>query len=355
VKLDPLPDYRQSLLVAMGTCPRRTLHSLTLGGDWATGGIGTAGLLGTAFHAVAAEMLRTLWRTGEQRMNAEDALVLMRDVVARERYVLPFKDQRDLKYLTIGFSHYTWASHRILSGGLEQRLYADVQCPDGVTRRISGQPDLLMSDPPDGILCLDWKSGRGVPPAPRGAADKTYAMGRQYLSPNGTAQLSIYAYLIMANYPSVNRVVLRELHLRTGTTREADMARDEMEDVAHELGDIVMKLDLAIREGSDSDRWYPLPGTHCTRQCPVAKSCPIPVEQRGAGAIEDDDQADSAAAAYVVAKAQYEQLRDALKAHYEGTGYTPTVGHKELRWGEDDKGKRSWALHDPAPVVAASS
>jgi hypothetical protein len=82
-KLQLLTEYRQSLLAGFETCARRTRFSLQVDGDHPTGWVGSSGELGRAFHAVAAEMLRTMYRQGETQMPTQEAVEILREVSTR--------------------------------------------------------------------------------------------------------------------------------------------------------------------------------------------------------------------------------------------------------------------------------
>lgn len=344
-KLEPLSEYRQSLTTSVTKCGRRTRFDLERG-DVLAGWTETSADLGTVAHAVIAEILRTLYRHGEAQMPTQEAVEVMREVYGASKIALPADDRDALRGMILGFCEIKWQATRIMA--LEERLTADIVCPDGVTRTLKGQPDLLMADPPQGVVIGDWKGGRGKPKEPRQApADGEVVQGKQYLSDRGHGQLDAYGLLVMRNYPSVQYALLREYHLRSGAIREAALTRDELEHVEWELGDLMMKIDQGIAEGPRADVWKPRAGSHCVRACPVARSCPIPPEQRGDGVIDSPAKAVRAAAAFVVAKAQYEQLRGQLKEHHEATGKPiPVNPREEIRWDPPVGKPRKFGLHE---------
>lgn len=323
--------YRQSLLTSFATCPRRALHGMAIDDDVTLGNVGASADLGSAFHATAAEILRTLYRQGEQAIPTEEAITIMREVLAAGPWILPADERDDLRALVLSFAgYYTWDTTRIMA--LEKRLEAEIPCPDGEVRTFTGQPDLLLADPPGGAILVDWKSGRAVPPTPRAHERGETITGKQYLSDRGHAQLDAYGFLVMRNYPGVQRTTLRELHLRSGEVREATLDRDELEHIERELADLMMKLDRAILEGEGSELWRPRPGRQCLRKCPVSVTCPVPAEQRGVGMLSTEDAQDAAAARYVVVDAVRQTLREALKAAYEESGRSiPTGDGRVLR------------------------
>jgi hypothetical protein len=76
------PDvYRQSLLRAFTVCARRTMHGMKVDGELALGWVEHYGDLGKALHEVAAEILRTLYRQGEQQMPTQEAIEVMYEVL----------------------------------------------------------------------------------------------------------------------------------------------------------------------------------------------------------------------------------------------------------------------------------
>lgn len=344
--LPALTKYRQSLLRSFETCPRRTRFGLELPGDLTTGYTEASADLGKAVHAVNAEILRTLHQHGEEYMPTQEAVEIMYEVLVRADYVLPADEREALLGMTLWFVSKPWDTRRIL--GLEKRLSTEIACQDGVMRTLTGQPDLLVAAPPSTIIIVDYKSGWGRPKQPmKTPAEGEVVSGKQYLSDRGHYQLDSYGLLAMRQYPAVQEAVLRELHLRTGEVREAVLRREELEHVERELGLQMMLVERGIAEGRDSKVWKPRPGSHCLRQCPVARSCPIPTEQRGDGAVDDDSDADAQAERFAVVDAQRQQLRARLKAYHEQTGYAAQVGDgKVMRW-KGEVGDRSFGMHDP--------
>jgi hypothetical protein len=83
----------------------------------------------------------------------------------------------------------------------------------------------------------------------------------------------------------------------------------------------------------------------------VAKSCPIPDEQKGVGSLITPELADEAAARFVVVDAVRQQLRDGLKAVFEETGRAPLVGDgRSVRWKDKPTGGRSFDVHEIEPT-----
>ena len=346
-QLPALTRYRQSLLTSFQTCPRRTRASLELPGDLTPGYSGALADLGSVTHEVFAEILRTMYRHGETQMATQESVEVMYEVLARSDLVLPADEREDLLMFTLRFVEKPWDVRRILA--IEQGLTAEIVCQDGQARTLTGRPDLLIADPPDGLIIVDFKSGRGQPKSPRQAPPEGETVtGKQYLSDRGHAQLDQYGLLVLRAYPQASRVILREVHLRSGSVREAVLGRDELEHVERELGVLMLQLERGVAEGPESKVWKPRPGGHCVRACPVARSCPIPVEQRGDGGIAGERDADDQASRFAVVDAQRQQLRGSLKAFHEQTGYAPRVADgKAFRWKVKPDGGRSFGMWEP--------
>jgi hypothetical protein len=159
--------FRQSLLSSYEQCPRRALHGMAIDDDLTVGNVGASGDLGSAFHAFAAEYLRTLWRQNEPNMPTQEAVEIAYEILAngierlnvttgevhRQKWVLPSEERDDLIGMVLGFCRYEWQPRHIMPEGTDLdrdggRLSADIVCPDGVTRTLTGQPDVILADPP---------------------------------------------------------------------------------------------------------------------------------------------------------------------------------------------------------------
>jgi hypothetical protein len=345
--------YRQSLLRAFTVCPRRTMHGMKIDGELALGWVEHYGDLGKALHEVAAEILRTLYRQGEQQMPTQEAIEVMYEVLKRLPFTLPFEALDELRWLVLGFCAIKWNPKRILA--LEEELRSDVVCSDGVTRVLKGQPDILLADPPDGLVVVDLKSGRGRPKGPRVEPEAGEVVeGRQYLS--DLFQGDTYSLLALRRYPAAQRVTFRELHLRSGQVRQGTLGRDELEHVERKLEAVMMDLVRAVDEGEGSELWRPRPGGHCNRQCPVALSCPIPQEMRGDGAIRTPEEANAAAEAWAVLEGQRSALRSQLKAWDEDPTHPPAEANESevVTWNPPLGKGRKFGLVKRADVVVSS-
>lgn len=320
---DPNLRYRQSTVRDYVTgCPR----SVVLSSHLTTGTIGSSADLGSALHATGAEMRRTLRRHGEVQMSTEEAVCIMREVVGSGSWILPPDDYMRLVEMTCNMAAETWNPSRFMA--IEQRLWMDVVCPDGQTRRFTGTPDLVIADPPDGIILLDDKSGLAKPQTPREAIPPGEAIrGAQYLSAGGFFQLVAYFALCAAEWPRVQRATLREKNWRwpLDPPREATIDRADLEHILPYLGMAMQQLDQGLREGEGSEFAQPRPGPQCATRCPVKRSCPVPVEQRGLGALDSHEAADVEAKRWHVIRALGEEMRKALKTYHEESAYAPRV------------------------------
>lgn len=328
--------YRQSRLRSFIECPRRTVHE--------TGGVrGTVGAsadLGSAFHATAAEILKTLWRAGEPTMATEEAVVIMREVLDEGPWVLDAPDDRWLRQMVCSFVAEPWNPARFLA--IEDRLSFGLPCPDGEVRLLTGTPDLVIADPPRGLVIVDHKTGMGRPRDPREAPPEGEPIrGEEYMSAGAGFQLYVYGLLAFKQWPRAQTVTLREKNWRWGgPPREATMGREALEHVEPYVARVMMQLDGALTAGEAEPR----PGPHCTTRCPVTRSCPVPSEQRGLGVLTDLSEATSEAERWVTIRALDKQMREALKAHHEATGTYIPVGDKQLGWHADPRGGRKFEM-----------
>ncbi len=389
--------YRQSLLRDFETCPRRALHSLAIPNDLSVGNVGSSADLGSASHAVLIAIINTLRQHGTsldehgrrvavEQLSTQEGIEVMYETLAAGEWVLTAEDRADLRGFVLTFcseKKYRWQPGRILA--TERRLHLDIVCPDGKTRRLTGQPDVILADPPDSLIIVDFKTGRGQPSNPRprcqvcgewasNAAhghggshrftpppDDAPIVGRQYL--DSTYQLDIYGLLALRGVDEdghrlsarARQATLREAWMRFGELREATLTVDELEHVEREVAVQMMLLDRAIDEGPDSGSKLtnPRPGKQCSRACPVLLSCPIDHEQRGdEGAITSPEEADELVKAWVKAKADYQALGKRVKAWHDVTGHCPEVGDGTVaRWKAKASGKgRDFGVFEPEVI-----
>lgn len=347
--------FRQSLLQGFTTCPRRTMHSLKVDGDLPTGWVGHTGQLGTAFHAFMEKYLRTLGQQDAEQMSTQEGIECMYEALAELPFVLPWDAYDELRWLVLSFCDYRWNPKLLASADYETELRAEVVCPDGEIRIAKGTPDVLMFDPPTGLLIPDAKSGRGRPKGPRTEPEPGEILeDRKYLS--DLFQGETYCFLALRKYPAAQYAVFKEFHIRSGQIRQIRVTRDDLEHIERKLGVLMMRLDEAIGEGEGSKLWSPRPGSHCARQCPVARSCPVPVEQRGEGGIEDDLQANAAAQALAVLEGKRAALLGSLKSRAEDPANSlPRVNEREVYAWKPPTGKgRRFGLHQLADLVSTT-
>lgn len=330
---------RQSAAKVYDQCPKRAVDEATRTfNDYSHG----PAALDTAFHMFMEEFLRTLHRQGEQAMPTEEAVNVMREVIAHADCPhLSVDQQRDLVILVLQAAQRTWPAQRLFA--LEERLYATVPCPDGKDRQITGKPDAIFADPPKGAVCLDYKVSWAVPPSPRDG-DFTRDHGRPYLSERGTFQLDTNGLLIMRNFPAIKRVILREYFPRLDEIREATLEAAELEHVEQRLGVIVMRFEQSLGGALEPE---PRPGKWCSH-CPISRECPVPQDDREPGVLDSPEAADAEAARWQVVSELDDDMRKALRNFHEETGYAPRVGDGRVaRWDPPIKkgeGKRKFGL-----------
>jgi len=273
--IEMFPYVRQSLLSRFDECKLTTKLELEHGGGWD----GHPQARGHLFHRFAAEALRTLRRQGETKMPVAEALEVLYEVVRQrnvppeDRVRVPMRQLRELRMAVIKWAHdNTFSTDRIMS--IEQRYNAPITyvSKEGelVTRLVTGQLDVLIADPPDGAVVIDWKDTWGLPPAnTRGVPDAPEDDG-SHLSYSGYFQQRFYALLVMHNFPAVQTVKLREFYHRHATAREGIVTRDSLEHVTRELSVLVADFDETVAAGakhagtlSRQDPWRPSPGKHC--------------------------------------------------------------------------------------------
>jgi hypothetical protein len=287
-----------------------------------------------------------MWRQGYESIPTEEAMVIAREVYREGSIILPTAERHTYAGLVLGFCGRKFKPQAIVA--LERRITLDMVCDDGETRTLKGQPDLITAIPPDGLELTDFKTGLGKPKRPRAGLPEgdEPVIGKQYLSDRGHFQLDTYGLLALKGVledgsrllPTAKWARLREVPLRWPgePDRIAVLTLDDLEHVEHHIADHMMMLDRAIREGKKSKLWKPRPGSHCLKQCPVARSCPVPTEMRGDGAISTPQMADRVARRTAWASAQREQGLSQLKAYQEAGNDPGHVNEREVyRWGPE--------------------
>ncbi len=296
--------------------------------------------LGTVFHAIMEEVFLTLTRpdVGERvgrdgwvEIPSEELFTIAREVYARpDMPPLPADQRRELALLLRQAVAQKWPMNRF--AWVEKRLMADVLCPDGKVRTLTGKPDVVFTDPPYGWNVIDHKTGWQRPPKPRNPDDPAEwekDNGRRYLGEGGSTQLDIYGFLILKNKPTARYATLEEHHWRWSETRRATLYREELEHVEAAIGAHLMKLDGVLRGEIEAE---PRPGWWCHQQCPRQRDCPIPPIERGEGAITGPEDAAEYAQEYIVSKARADDAAKKLKAAIDGGMEEPVVNDTAVGW-----------------------
>lgn len=363
------PALRQSRLASFDSC--RLLARFEIEGVQFSNAAQARGVL---FHRYAGEVLRTLKRTGETKIATEDALAILYEVVEqRQRWNeatggfeaipdaevvwCPAPERRLLRILALKFAGYPFRMERLWS--VERRLTTTVRyvhhaTGEQIERVITGQPDAVLGDPPDGAVILDWKTARQPPPK---GDQGDHHDDPEHVSYMGYFQQRAYGLLVLRNYPGVQKVTLREFYVLPGEARYATVYRSDEEHLERELGALAGLVDRALEGGHKSKLWQPTPGKHCGL-CPRPSSCPIEADVRAhvgdgskGGGIASKAHAAKLAGEYVVAKEVAANLHGALRAWVDvhgPIGVKSSKGRAELRWKSQRNG-RVFGLHVPDP------
>lgn len=295
------------------------------GKDWTTPALD----FGTLAHEVYAEILRSCVRTRESQIPTQEGVEILREIAEKSPIVLPFDrdyGMEQLRWQVIRFCDHEWPTG--MDNGpqvfaVEERMFLEVPCPDGKLRVVTGQPDALVSDPPKGVVVIDFKTGMSKPPEPRDG-DLTKEDGKKHLSSQGLFQLYVYGAMILTNWPGLDYVVLKEFHTRWNKIRAAKLYREDLEHILWDLGHLVQKVDTALMEGEGSELLRASPGSHCA-YCPGKFKCPVPYDQRGEGSIVDDNMALEYAKRWVRSDTAKIDVDKSLKAFIEAGGTPPIL------------------------------
>lgn len=324
------PKIRQSWLASFDDCPLSSWFGLRYQtGMWAT--IHQA--IGIMFHRVAAACLEEMRQMDSETIPVGVALAILeeklaqRDVPAEERVRIPIREIPTLRWLVAKFARDNSFTVRHLVD-VEKQLEAKLSYTDadGVVREriLTGRPDALVADPndPEGAIIPDFKSGWGLPAERKGDKDDA-------VSYEGLFQLHFYGWLVMMNFPSVERVKLREFYARRTKARKATFERKDLKKTEEMLAETVRDLDLCLASGKprrlrfpDVAPWNPSPGKHCSN-CVAPHLCPIEPTVRSRYAITTKKEATKAVAILHVAEAIRDQLRQGLRPYFEGHGPVP--------------------------------
>lgn len=318
------PTLRQSRLATADRCLLQSRYTEELESGWST----HAQARGTIFHRVAAKLLWVMHEQQERSVPTDLAVTVLEetlrqaDVPASELINIPLSEVADLRWMVIKFAHdlTDWDIDNLVA--IEEQLEAAVTYPGPngpVERVVTGRPDALFvtGEQDEEIVLLDYKSGWSMP-APSD------------LDWDGTFQLRSYGWLVLRNYPAVERVTLREVYVRYSQFRESSVYRYELENMERELAALAERFDRAWTE----EVFPPSPGVHC-QTCPNPTACPIFPDVRVQGMITDDVTALRVAGEAVVAKAALKQREDALRARaaVHGPVTINSTPGRERVWG----------------------
>lgn len=359
------PTLRQSLLSDFDNCPLSSYFTMRYGHGWST----SPQARGTIFHRTAAEILRTMQRQGHRTIPPAEASQILievcrqRDVPAADIVRVPLSQMPELRMVVRKFAKDNeFSTDKIVD--IEKKLTAQVPYTraDGVTvsRTLTGTLDVLLFDPPDGAVVIDWKATFGLPPVPKDSTTHGYDDEElKGLSFMGYFQQRVYGLLVMTNYRNVERVTLREFYPYRTKVRKATLFRHQLPDVIEEISVLMEAFDSAAAQGAPDLRededgmvdvdalgwWHPQPGRHCGF-CLKPTACPIPEEVRVAvgGAVTSPESAARWAARLQIAERIRDAAREALKGYVETSGAPVMVkwakGRRALGWYMTPRGRR---------------
>lgn len=353
---DPL---RQSHIARFDACAL----SLLLDVQAPRRSVGPLAAIGTLFHRWVARAIEEMREQGQTRMPVDHGLSLLlqvlaqRDVPDDEVVHLPLSELKWLRICCVKWCEGgPFNASRVMM--VEKRLRAAIYVPDGkgglYERIITGKPDVVVADPPDGVIVIDWKSG-WQPPAKLGfegeqAHGKAGVEKAEKLTDQGYAQQVIYGLLILQNLPAVNRVTLREAYLRAGEYRESTIDRFNLERVTDVLGAVIAQMDAAFEAGPESERWLPEAGPHCAT-CAAPRMCPL---YEWEGIPTDLEEAVLLAREWIVAGQVRKDRLPLLKGWVEQNGPIPIdhgKGRREVGWktwdGETAGPRGNFTLYEP--------
>lgn len=358
--LERFPKIRQSTLSAFDSCSLAAKFESDYRRGWST----HPQARGQTFHRTAAACLRTMSRLGEPSIPVDAALAHLHDSLRQvdvdricpacgsgkikrgvkdgmrtcgacgcrfetELMNLPMKEVKELRMVVIKWANdNSWDIENLVD--VEHRLDADVEYPDpaggSIRRTVTGQLDAMFIAPEqeDHAIVLDWKDTWGMP----GPTDVSFG---------GYFQQRMYGWLLMRNYPSIQRVTLREFYVRYSEPREVTLWRDSLDDVEQEFSALVERFDRSIHEGA----FTPTPGKHC-HWCMRPTACPVLPEARGYGRVRTESESVVMTRQLVVAQAAVEQARNALMGWADVHGPIPI---------NDAKGPRALGYRETKTTV----
>lgn len=316
--------------------------------------------VGSLFHRWVARAIEEMRENGQTRMPVDHGLSLLLEVLAQrdvpddEVIHIPFKEVKWLRICCVKWCEGAeFNAARVMA--IEERWNGVVYVPDGnggmYERIITGKPDVVVADPPDGIIIVDWKAG-WAPPAKLGyeesAAHGQVGVDRdEKLTDQGYAQQVIYGLLGMQNLPAVNRVTLREAYIRYGEYREATIDRYNMERVTDVLGALIAQMDAAFAAGPESPRWIPTAGPHCAT-CAAPRKCPL---KEWEGIPTNLEEAVLLAREWIVAGQVRKERLPLIKGWVDEHGpiaIDAAKGRREVGWKEHSTGTgRAFKMYEP--------
>lgn len=322
---------RQSVLATFSRCTLSARFEIEAGDRWEH-----ELMRGTLAHRATAEILNTLWRTGEKQMPPYDGIQVLEGVLAQvgapseDVLVVPTAERIHLRKFVSRFCEdWEWDPRSFIA--VERRLSMPITCPDGVVRILTGQPDLLQRGAPDELIVNDAKSGYGPPKTPRTDDPKD---PRAYLTARGHYQLDSYGVLGMTHYPKAQRCTLREFHPlapEERQVREAELKRENMAEVEYLIGADLMNLERALREGKKSGIWKAVSGVQCA-WCVKRMACPLANGIRKAGQLRTPLQAEKLAHRFEAVTPRRTEMMDALKAWVDVYGPIDMGDGRVLGW-----------------------
>lgn len=352
------PEYwRQSYISRFDACPLSLRFELETGLRQLPHGMGEMGALGTLFHRLAAKVISILKEQREPQMSVEQIMdhavdvIGQRDIPAAEVVHVTMRELQWLRVLATKFSYHSFDPRRIMR--VEKPLLATLQVrgADGeiYDRLIKGTPDVLMAGPGQHEATLiDWKSGWAPPSKEREPTPDDPEPGAK-LSEMGYVQQVVYGWLVLKNFPSIQRVTESEWYMRHDQVREDSIERWEIERVEDILAGTISQMDAALEEGAASQRWFPIPGSHCGT-CPAKRHCPI---KREVGIPADLPEAQRLGREWLVSAEIRKDRTPYLKGWVAAHGPIPIAHAKGRREIGYKPGSRTLSMYEPEDIPAS--